>query len=172
MPFLFSLQEIFVDKIHLFKFLSMRDKPWLHQQKTINFCHSTQYKLSWLPECFHQYGEIPSRKGKYPMLRTNKKLCQLIKHAKISYSITPLLFCKFLYWTYQNGLHQVHQNWGTPSTSKSTNCVSSIPFVQNMDFSILLHRVRCLKNLFMITEDNRSSFSQVSLKSETEDMHP
>ena len=154
----------FVDKIHFYKVLSMSDKPRLHQLKITTLTSST-VKASltvW----------ILSRKGEYPVLRTNTKPCQLIKHAKISYSITPLLFCKFLYWTYQNGLHQVPQNWGTPSTSKSTNGVSSIPFVQNMDFSILLHRVRCLKNLFMITEDNRSSFSQVSLKSETEDMHP
>ena len=141
MPFLFSLQEIFVDKIHLFKFLSMRDKPWLHQQKTINFCHSTQYKLSWLPECFHQYWEIPSRKGKYPMLRTNTKPCQLIKHAKISYSIVSLVFHNFLCGAYRNGL-----NRGTSKTeasiSKSMNRIGLIPFMGNphlvYSFSILV----------------------------------
>ena len=108
-----------------------------------------QYKLPWLPECFHPYGEIPSRKGKYPMLRTNTKPHQLIKHAKISYSIVSLVFRKFSYRTYRNGLNQVPQSWGTPSISKSTNSVSSITFVGNPHFSILLHRVRYLKNLFM-----------------------
>ena len=108
-----------------------------------------QYKLPWLPECFRSYGEIPLRKGKYPMWRTNTEPHQVIKHAKISYSIVSLVFHKFSYRTYRNGLNRVPQSWGTPSISKSTNCVSSIPFVGNSHFSILLHRVRYLKNLFM-----------------------
>ena len=143
------MQELFVDKIHFFKFLSMSYKPRLHQLKTITSSRSTQYKIPWLPECFHQHGEIPSRKGKYPMLRTNTKPRQPIKHAKISYSIVSLVFRKFSYRTYRNGLNQVPQSWGTPSISKSTNRVSSILFVRIPHFSILLHRVWYLKNLFM-----------------------
>ena len=108
---------------------------------------SVQYKLLWLTECFHPYEEIPSRK--YAMLRKNTKPHQLIKHAKISYSIVSLVFRKYLYRTYPNGLNQVAQSWGTPSIWKSTNRASSIPFVENPHFSILLHRVRDLKNLFM-----------------------
>ena len=142
------MQELFVDKIHFFKFLCMSDKPRLHQLNIITSSRS-RYKLPWLPEYFHSYGEIPSRKGKYPMLRTNTKPHQLIKHAKISYSIVSLVFPKFLYRTYQNGLNWAPQSWGTPSISKSTNRVSSIPFVGNPHFSILLHRVQYLKNLFM-----------------------
>ena len=138
------MQELLVDKIHFFKFLCMSDKPRLHQLSIIISSRS-----STLPEYFHSYGEIPSRKGKYPMLRTNTKPHQLIKHAKISYSIVSLVFRKFSYRTYRNGLNQVPQSWGTPSISKSTNRVSSIPFVGNPHFSILLHRVRYLKNLFM-----------------------
>ena len=143
------MQELFVDKIPFLKFLSMSDKPRLHLLKIITSSRSTVYKLPSLPECFHPYGEILSRKGKYPMLRTNTKPHQLIKHAKISYSIVSLVFRKFSYRTYRNGLNQVPQSWGTPSISKSTNRVSSIPFVGNPHFSILLHRVRYLKNLFM-----------------------
>ena len=139
------MQELFVDKIHFFKFLCMSDKPRLHQLNIITSSRS-RYKLPWLPEYFHSYGEIPSRKGKYPMLRTNTKPHQLIKHAKISYSIVSLLFHKFSYRTYRNGLNQVPQSWGTTSISKSTNRVSSIPFVGNPHFSILLHRVQYLKN--------------------------
>ena len=142
------IQELFVYKIHFFKFLCMSGKPRLHQLNIITYSRS-RYKLPWLPEYFHSYGEIPSRKGKYPMLRRNTKPHQLIKHAKISYSIVSLVFRKFSYRTYRNGLNQVPQSWGTPSISKSTNCVSSIPFVGNPHFSILLHRVRYLKNLFM-----------------------
>ena len=140
------MQELFINTIHCFKFLSMSDKPQLHQLKAITLSRSTQYKLLSLPECFQ---EIPSRKRKYSMLRTNTKSRQLLKHAKISYSLVSLTFCKFSYRTYRNGLHWVSQTWGTLSTSKSTNRVSSIPFVWNLHFSILLHRVRYLKNLFM-----------------------
>ena len=143
------MQELFVDKIHFFKFLSMSDKPRLHQLKTITSSRSTQYKIPWLPECFHQHGEIPSRKGKYPMLRTNAKPRQLIKHAKISYSIVSLVFRKFSYRIYRNGVNRVPQSWGTLSTSKSTNRVSSILFVGNPHFSIVLHRLWYLKNLFV-----------------------
>ena len=134
------MQELFVDKIHFLKFLSMSDKPRLHLLKIIASSRSTVYKLPSLPECFYPYGEIPSRKGKYPMLKTNTKPHQLIKHAEISYSIASLAFHKFSYRTYQNGLNQGTQR-DTPSTSKNTNSVSSTSFVGNLHFSILLHRV-------------------------------
>ena len=62
-------------------------------------------------------------------------------------------------------------NNNTLSTSKSTNRVSSIPFVGNLYFSIQEHRVGYLKNLLCL-EDNRSLFSRVSLKSETKDVRP
>ena len=116
------MQEHFVDKIHFFKFLSMSDKPRLHQLNIITSSHSW-YKLLWLPEYFHSYREILSRKGKYPMMRTNTKPHHLIKHAKISYFIASLIFRKFSYRTYRNGLNQVPQSWGSPSISKSTNGV-------------------------------------------------
>ena len=38
---------------------------------------------------------IRIRKGKYPALKINTKFHQIIKHAKISYSIASLVFCKF-----------------------------------------------------------------------------
>ena len=115
--FLF-MQELFIDKIHYFKFLCMSDKPRLHQ---LNIIISSS---PWLPEVFHFYGEIPSRKGKWPMLRTNAKPHQVIKHAKISYSIVSLVFCKLSYWAYRNGRNRLLQSWGIPSISKSTNGVN------------------------------------------------
>ena len=50
-----------------------------------------QYKLPWLPECFHPCREIPPRKGKYPMLRKDTKPRQLIKHANLFHSLTCIL---------------------------------------------------------------------------------
>ena len=99
------MQELFIDKIHSFKFLSISDKPRLHQLKIITSPRSTvQTSLTaWM---FHPYGEIPSRKGKYPMLRKNTKPHQLIKHAKVFCSIASLLFRKFSYHTYRNGLNR------------------------------------------------------------------
>ena len=135
------MQELFVDKMHFFKFLCMSDKPRLHQLNIITSSCS-RYKLLWLPEYFHSYGEIAYVENK---LQPH----HLIKHAKISYSIASLVFRKFSYRTYRNGLNQVPQSWGSSSISKSTNRVSSIPFVGNPHFSILLQRVRYLKNLFM-----------------------
>ena len=143
------MQELFVDKIHFFKFICMSDKPPLHQLNIITSSRSSTVQASLTAWMFSSVRGIPSRKGKYPMLRTNTKLHQLIKHAKISYSIVSLVFRKFSYRTYRNGLNRVPQSWGTPSISKSTNRVSSIPFAGNPHFSILLHRLRYLKNLFM-----------------------
>ena len=100
------------------------------------------------------------------MLRTNMMPQQLIKHNKIFYSITSLVFCKFMCGNYPNGLDRGTQSWGTPSTSKRTTRVSLTAFVGNPDFSILAHRVRHLKNLFV----SWPSFSRVSLKSETKDV--
>ena len=134
--------------LHFFKFLCMSEKPRLFQLNIIAPSRS-RYELPWLPEYFHSYGEIPSRKGKYPMLKINTKPHHLTKHAKISYSIASLVFRKFSYRTYRNGLNQVPQSWGRPSISKSTNHVSSIPFVRNPHFSILLQRVQYLKTFFM-----------------------
>ena len=104
-------------------------------------------------------------------MRRLTKPHELVKHAKTSYSIATLEFRKFSCGTYRIGLNRGPQSWGTPSTSKSTYRVSLIPFVGNPSFSILLHRVRYLKNLFIL-EDNRSPFSWVSLKSKPKDGRP
>ena len=93
-------------------FLWVANHDCTNQLKTITSSRSSQYKLPWLHECFCQHGELPWGKGKYSILRTNRKSRQLIKHAKNSYSIVLLVFHKFLYRTYQNGLHQVSRSWG------------------------------------------------------------
>ena len=97
------MQKLLLDKIHPFKFLRMSNKPRLHQLKIITSTRSTvQASLTaWM---FPFVGERPSRKGKYTMLRTNTKPHQLIKHAKVSYSIVSLVFRKFSCCTYQNDL--------------------------------------------------------------------
>ena len=143
----------------------------INQLKMITSFCSTVDKLPWLPECFHPYWEIPSKKGKYPMLRTNAKLHQLIKHAEISYSIVSLVFHKFSYRTYWNGLNQV------PKAE-----VLRVPQkVQNMLVWYLLSGIHVLvysctgcgnSKIHLSHKDKRSSFSRVSLKSENKDAHP
>ena len=105
------------------------------------------------------------------MLRTNAKSHQLTKHAKISYSIVSLVFHKFSYRTYRDGLNRGTQSRGTPSTSKSTNHFSSIPSVR---IRILVYScTECgTSKIYLCLEDARSSFSRVGLKSETKDVLP
>ena len=93
------MQELFVDKIHFFKLFSMRDKPRMHQLKIITSTGSA-VKAFLAIKTFHLYGEIPSKKGKYPVLRRNTKSPQLIKHTKISHSLSSLVFSKFSCGTY------------------------------------------------------------------------
>ena len=108
------------------------------------------------------------------MLRTNTKPNQLTKHAKISYSIASLVFRKFLCRTYRNGLNRVPQSLGTTSTSKSMSRVSSIVCVSLFGIHILVYSCTgCgTSKIYLCLEDNRPSFSRVSLKSETKDARP
>ena len=127
------------------------------------YCYSMLYKLLWIFPSVqgegntNKEGEIPCAKEKYEALATYQE------RTKISYSIASLVFRKFSSATYWG--------WSTPATSKSTNPVSLIPFVGNRHFSILVHRMRYVKNLFVLLY-NRSSFSRVSLKSETKGADP
>ena len=103
--FLF-VQELFIDKIHIFKYFSMSDKLLLDQLKFITATSAilvvqTSLNLSVRT----RKGEIPTRKGKYPVLRTNMKPQQLTKHTKIFYFLASHVFHKFLYCTYRNGLN-------------------------------------------------------------------
>ena len=88
------MQELFVDKIHFFKFLSMSDKPRLQQLKIITSTRSTvQASVTvWL---FPSVQGKAIKEGEIP--NGNTKPDQLIKHAKISYSIVSFLFLKFKY---------------------------------------------------------------------------
>ena len=66
--------ELFVEKIHFFKFLSMSNKPLEPAEKYYCYSYIVQASLN----C-----SIRARKGKYPVLKINTKFHQLIKHAKI-----------------------------------------------------------------------------------------
>ena len=163
--------ELFVDKIHFFKFLSVSDKPRLHQLKIItstSTCSTSTFKLLWLSESFHLYGEIPSRKGKYSVLRTNTKPHQLIKHAKISYSVVSFVFRKFSCLTSRNGL-----NWGT-SKLRHSKCLSMLVWYLLSGLRTWVYSCTgCgTSKIYLCLEDNRSSFYQVSLKSENKDARP
>ena len=83
------IQELFVDKIHLLKCISVSDKLWLDQLKIIAATRGANFS-----ESFHMYkeGKIPARKGKHPVLRTNAKREELFKHTIILYSIASLVF--------------------------------------------------------------------------------
>ena len=86
------MQDLFVDKIHFFKFISTSEKAWLDHLKIITVLLLVE-----------RFSSIGTRKEKYPVLRTNMKTQQLIKHTKISCSIVSHVFRKFLFVTYGNG---------------------------------------------------------------------
>ena len=62
---------------------------------------------------------MPTIKGKYPMLRTNTKPNQLIKHTKIYYCVVVLVFCKFCAVPTEMVYTELPQSRGTLSTSKT-----------------------------------------------------
>ena len=123
----------------------------------------------WYKLLVERFSSIGTRKGKCPVLRTNTKPQQLTKHTKISYSIASLAFRKVSCGTYRNGLNQGATKLRHYKYSKSTNRVSLIPFAWNLHFIILA--CSCIgcgtSNIYLCLEDNRSSFSWVSLKSKT-----
>ena len=97
----------------------------VHIKKLTN----TSLLIAWI---FPPYGEIPLRKGKYPVLRTNAKPRQLIKHAEISYFIVWLVLCKFSCGTYRNCVNWCTSKLRQSKYSKSLSRVSLIPFVWNL----------------------------------------
>ena len=57
----FLMQELFVNKIHFFKFLSTSDKPWLEQLKIITILLFVERFSS----IGNKEGEVPCAKNKY-----------------------------------------------------------------------------------------------------------
>ena len=98
------MQELFVDKIHFPNFLSISDKLQLHQLKIITSTAAVQASVTVRISPALVRGNI--KEGRYPVLTTNTKPHQPIKHAKSSYSIVTLVFCKFSWGTYRNGLNR------------------------------------------------------------------
>ena len=130
------------------------------------YSYHSAYKLLWLSGSFHPSGEIPSRKAKYPVLRTNTKPHQLIKHIKISNQYSHLYFQIFVRYM--------------PKRSKprylKVEPLQVPQEVRTMLVWYLLSGIRilvysctdCSTSKFYISlKENKSSFSLVSLKSKT-----
>ena len=92
---LFIISLFCLSSLCFFKFLSTSDKPWLDQIKIITVLLLVE-----------RFSSIGTRQGKHPALRTNMKPPQIIKHNKISYSLTSHIFRKFWCVTYRNGLNR------------------------------------------------------------------
>ena len=164
------MQGRFVEKIHFFKFLCMIDQTMTRPAKNY-YCYMCSHGTSF-SESFNWYkkGKMPTRKGKYPVLRANTMPQQYIKHTKISYSRASLVFGKFSCVIYRNVLNRGTSKLRHFKYLKSTSFVSLIPFTDVLHFIILVYRVRYFKNSCL--EDNRWLFSGVTLKSDTKDTHP
>ena len=73
------MQEHFINKFHFFKFISMSDKPRLHQLKVITSSHSntvqaslTAWMFLFVPGITIKEGEIPYVENKYKTSPTNQ----------------------------------------------------------------------------------------------------
>ena len=66
------MQELFVDKLHYFKFLSMSDKPRLRQLKTITSSRSTVLAslTAWM---FWSVGRNTIKEGEMPHVKNKYK---------------------------------------------------------------------------------------------------
>ena len=86
------MQKLFVGKIYFIRVFFYKWQTTTAPAKNYPFYSLYSTKFLWLSESFQLYGEIPSRKEKYPVLRTNTISHQLINYAKISYFIVSLVF--------------------------------------------------------------------------------
>ena len=153
------MEKLFVDKIHFFKFLFMNDKPRLHQLKIITSSRRTvPASLSaWMFSI--QTKKYQQGKGKTQSWEQIQGLTNLFKHTEISYSIVLLVFRKFSYRTYRNGLNQ--------------KVPTMLVWYLLSGMRILVHsRTGCgTSKIYLCLECNRSLFSRVNLKSEAKDAH-
>ena len=140
----------------------MNDKP-LGPARNHCYLYKVQGTLYIVQDSLNR--SIRTRKGKYPVLKINTKFHQFIKHAKISYSIASLVFYKFLCVTYPNDLNQGTSSLGTPKGwAVLVKYLSS-----GICIFVCSWRWYSASKIYLFLEDNRSSFSRVSLKSETKD---
>ena len=166
------MQELFVDKIHFFKFLSMSDKPRLHQLKIITSSRSSTVQASLTAWMFSfvrgntiKEGEIPYVENKYKASPTYQARWNFLFN-----SLTCIL--------------QIFvpnpPKWSKPSYLKAE--VLRVPqkvrtvLVWYLLLGICILVYSCTgcgtSKIYLCLEDNRSSFSRVSLKSETKDGRP
>ena len=67
------MQELFVDKIHFFKFLSMSDKPRLHQLKIITSSRSSTVQASLTAWMFSSVWGNTIKEGEKPYVENKYK---------------------------------------------------------------------------------------------------
>ena len=140
----------------------MSNTPRLRQLKIITSIRSTvqAFLTVWI----------------FPSVQGNTKPCQIIKHAKISYSTVSIVFHKFLCGTYQNS-----QNRGTSKPYLKAEVLQVPQKVWTMLVWYLLMGISILvysctewgtSEIYLYLKDNNLSFYRVSLKSETKDTRP
>ena len=68
------MQELFVDKTHFFEFLSMSDKPQLHQLKTITSSRSSTVQASLIAWMFSSVRKNTIKEGEIPYVENKYKV--------------------------------------------------------------------------------------------------
>ena len=87
---------------------------------------------------------------------------------KIFYFIALLVFRKFSYRTYRNGLNQVPQSWG-PLGPQKIRAVLVLYLLSGICILVCSCTGCGNSKIYLCLEDNRSSFSRLSWKPETKD---
>ena len=165
------MQELFVNKIQFFKFLSMSDKPRLHRLKFITSSRSavqpslTTWMFSSIQGNTIKEGEIPYVENKYKASPT-----YLARENFLFHSLTCISQIFVL---------------NLPKWSKPRYLIAEVCWVtqkvQTVLVQYLLLGIRILvyscrgcrtSKIYFCLKDNRSSFSWVSLKSQTKDARP
>ena len=111
----------------------------------------------------------PRRKEKYPVLRTDQSLTNLIGHTKISFLLAFLVFSRFSCSTYWNGLHGGTSRLRYLESSETVLVWYLLLGIHTIVYSC----TECGKSrIYLGFEDNRSSFFWENLKSKNTDAHP
>ena len=121
------MQGLLVDKILLLKYLSISQKAGLDQREII-----TTARSAILFEFIHSY-PMPIRKGNTLCCESVQSLTDLIKHTSSFYSIQFLVFHRFCAYPTIMVYTEVPESCSTVSSSKSINCVTSIPNIYEQD---------------------------------------
>ena len=163
------MNELFVDKIHFFKFLSMSQKAQLYQLKIALL---VQYKLFWCLNLYIHTGTCHQGRGNTMCCEQRQSVTNLLL-SRLKLLFRSLTFISQIFVRYL-------RKWSKPKYLKA-EALQVPQKIQTMLVWYHLYRIRILlysctgcgtSKIYFGLENNNSLFSRRSLKSETKDTRP